>query len=195
MLLALAGAQIPESLLRAAFAGGALFLIFLVGGTVSIVFTRPLRAFGVVLDRCTSFLGGLLSRDWSISPDRLVAERDRLVTVVGKRWPQVIFASAGKWAFDYLTLIAALYGVGAQPRFSLVLLAYAAAAVLAMIPITPGGFGFVEVGLTSILALYMPLQDATLATMAYRVASLWGPIIAGMGAWGLFAWRRPTFNS
>ncbi len=192
-LLALAGAPIPESLLPAAFAGGALFLIFLVGGTISIMFTQPLRSCGEGLNWVSGHAGRVVKRDWRVDAERLVEERDRLVSVVGPRWPRVLFAVAGKWAFDYLTLIAALYGVGAEPRFSLVLLAYAGAAVLSMIPVTPGGFGFVEVGLTSILVLSgISLQDATLATMAYRVASLWFPIIAGIGAWGMFTWRRPS---
>ncbi len=192
-LLALAGAQIPDSLLQAAFAGGALFVIFVVVGSISIRFTRPLRVFGEGLNWVWGRIGRLRKRDYSVNPDRLIEERDRLVSVVGPRWLKVLLAVAGKWAFDYFTLIASLYGVGAQPRFSLVLLAYAGAAVLSMVPITPGGFGFVEVGLTSILVLSgISLQDATLATMAYRVASLWFPIIAGMGAWGLFTWQRPS---
>ena len=44
-------------------------------------------------------------------------------------------------------------GGRSQPRPSLVLLAFCAAQVLAQIPITPGGLGFVEAGLTAMLAL------------------------------------------
>ncbi|MEL6985726.1 MAG: YbhN family protein, partial [Actinomycetota bacterium] len=99
-------------------------------------------------------------------------------------------ASAGKWAFDYLALIAALYSVGADPRLSLVLLAYAGAQVLAMIPITPGGFGFVEVGLYSMLVISgISAQDASLAAVAYRLVSLWVPIVSGLGAYLVFAGR------
>jgi uncharacterized membrane protein YbhN (UPF0104 family) len=36
--------------------------------------------------------------------------------------------------------------VGAHPRPSLVLLAYLSGAILGMVPITPGGLGFVEAG-------------------------------------------------
>ena len=59
----------------------------------------------------------------------------------------------GNWLFDYLALLAALTAVGSRPRPSLVLLAYVAAALLGMIPITPGGLGFVEAGLAATLAL------------------------------------------
>jgi uncharacterized protein (TIRG00374 family) len=61
-----------------------------------------------------------------------------------------------------------------------VLLAYTASMVLGMIPITPGGLGFVEAGLTGLLALagVLPSQ-AALATLAYRLVSFWLPLPAG----------------
>ena len=62
-------------------------------------------------------------------------------------------ATVGRWAFDYATLLAALAAVGSTPRPALVLLAFCAAQVLAQIPVTPGGLGFVEAGLTAMLAL------------------------------------------
>ncbi len=46
----------------------------------------------------------------------------------------------GLFWFDYLVLVTALVAVGADPRLSLVLLAYTTGAVLTMIPVTPGGF-------------------------------------------------------
>ena len=62
-------------------------------------------------------------------------------------------ATVGRWAFDYATLLAALAAVGSTPRPALVLLAFCAAQVLAQVPVTPGGLGFVEAGLTATLAL------------------------------------------
>ena len=86
-------------------------------------------------------------------PDRLVAERDRILTTLGRDWKRALAATVGRWAFDYATLLAALAAVGSNPRPSLVLLAFCAAQVLAQIPFTPGGLGFVEAGLTATLAL------------------------------------------
>jgi hypothetical protein len=77
--------------------------------------------------------------------------------------------------------------VGAEPRASLVLIAFAGSAVLGMIPITPGGLGFVEVGLTAMLvASGIPAPDAALATLAYRVFQFWLPIPAGAIAYIVF---------
>ena len=63
---------------------------------------------------------------------------------------------------------------------SLVLLAYVGAAVLGMIPLTPGGLGFVEAGLTALLALAgVPGPEAVLATLAYRLVAYWLPLLVG----------------
>ncbi len=59
-----------------------------------------------------------------------------------------------------------------------------------MIPLTPGGLGFVEAGLTGMLALAgVGGAAAAVATLAYRLISFWLPIPAGAVAYGLF-WRR-----
>ena len=192
-LMAFLGAPIPESLLPAAVAGAVMFMVLLVVGAVAILFTRPLRVAESGVRVLIGLLGRMLHREWTVGLGKFEAERDRLVGVVGSRWPAVVTASAGKWAFDYLTLIAALYSVGAEPRLSLVLIAYAGAQVLGMIPFTPGGLGFVEVGLYSLLIISgISAQDASLATIAYRVLSWWVPIVAGFVAWLLFARHAPV---
>ncbi len=190
LLMALFGAPVPESLLSVAVAGGVLFVMLVAIGAIGIRFTRPLELVGRGLNRLFITVGGWLRQSWGVTPSHLVAERDRLVAVVGKKWPQVTIAAALNWVFDYLTLVAALYGVGADPRLSLVLIAYSGAAVLAMIPITPGGFGFVEVGLTTLLVgSGISTQNALLATLAYRIISFWVPLASGLFAWLAFRSR------
>ena len=61
--------------------------------------------------------------------------------------------AAGRWILDFLCLYAALLAVGARPPLSVALLAYSAAQLLGQIPLTPGGLGVVEAGLTGTLAL------------------------------------------
>ena len=80
--------------------------------------------------------------------ERIIAERNTLRTAFGRRWQAAVLA-AGKSIFDYLALVALPPGRrrGAEP--SLILLAYVASAILAMIPFTPGGLGFVEAGLVA----------------------------------------------
>jgi uncharacterized protein (TIRG00374 family) len=113
-------------------------------------------------------------------PDRLIHERDEIRGTLGASWLRAILFAAGNSLFDYLALLAALTAVGSRPLPTLVLLAYVAAMVLGMIPLTPGGLGFVEAGLTATLALAgVRASDAVLATLAYRLVSYWMPMLFG----------------
>ncbi len=70
------------------------------------------------------------------------------------------------------------------------LLAYSAANIVALLPLTPGGLGIVEASLSGlqILADVHP-GYAFLATLAYRVASYWLPLLAGPPAYLLYRHR------
>jgi hypothetical protein len=53
-----------------------------------------------------------------------------------------------------------------------------------MIPLTPGGLGFVEAGLAATLAVSgIGAGEALLATLAYRLFSFWLPIPVGAVAY------------
>ncbi len=70
------------------------------------------------------------------------------------------------------------------------LLAYAAANIIALVPLTPGGLGLVEASLGGLLILAgVHGGDAYLATLAYRLASYWLPLSAGPSAYLLFRHR------
>ena len=126
------------------------------------------------------------SRPLTGLPDRLRRERDRLKSTLGARWKPALLATVGRWAFDYAILLAALAAVGSHPVPGLVLLAFCAAQLLAQIPITPGGLGFVEAGLTATLALAgVGAGDAVLATFIYRLFTYWLPLPVGLAAFGL----------
>ena len=65
-----------------------------------------------------------------------------------------------------------------------------AGALLALIPVTPGGLGFVEAGLAGMLALAgVSAQQALVGTLAYRLVSFWLPLPAGGIAYLLFRRR------
>jgi uncharacterized protein (TIRG00374 family) len=97
---------------------------------------------------------------------------------------------AGRVGLDYLSLLSALRATGARPNPALVLLAYAATAVIALVPITPGGLGIVEASLTGLLVLAnVPSSSAVVATLAYRLGSYWLPIFGGGVCYLLFRRR------
>jgi len=122
--------------------------------------------------------------------DTLLAQRNEIRTTLGRQWWQALLLSSGRLAFDYLCLLAALRATGSHPRPSLILVAYAAAGIIGMIPATPGGLGLVEASLTGLLVLaQVDSSQAVLATLTYRLASYWAPLAAGPIAYGVF-WIR-----
>ena len=187
----LAGAPVDRGLLQSLWVGLAAFVLLVAVGVAAFAFHTPLHAVGRTIEwllnrtvRRRSHMSGL--------PERLLSERDAIRRILGARWRAAMMASVGRWLLDYLALIAALWAVGANPRPSLVLLAYVAASFLGMIPLTPGGLGFVEAGLTGTLALAgVAAGPAVLATLAYRLVSFWLPIPLGGAAWWLFRRRYP----
>ena len=75
------------------------------------------------------------------------------------------------------------------------LLAYAAAGIVALFPVTPGGLGIVEASLSGLLVLAgVHAGYAVLAVLAYRIASYWLSLLAGPPAYLLFRRRygRPV---
>ena len=178
----LAGRPVPSGLAQAAWLGLSVFFVAVITGVVLATTDAALRLVGRALQAVLNRIhrGAPATTDL---PDRLVAERDEVRRTLGPRWWKALMAGLGNWLFDYLALLAALAAVGSRPRPTLVLLAYVASMVLSMIPLTPGGLGFVEAGLTATLTLAgVSAPDAVLATLAYRLVAYWLPLPAGLVA-------------
>jgi putative heme transporter len=170
---ALARGAVDRSLVEAVVIGLAIFVVVFGVGVLLLAFDRPLRWVGRTIQRLRNRLRHGAEPLTGL-PRRLVRERDRILGTLGAAWKRALAATIGRWAFDYLTLLAALAAVGSHPRPALVLLAFCAAQILAQIPVTPGGLGFVEAGLTATLTLAgVTAGDAVLATFAYRLFSYW----------------------
>ena len=93
------------------------------------------------------------------------------------RWEVALGASVLRWLLEYGVLVCTLWGLSAAPSPALVLLAFVAASLLGLIPLTPGGLGFVEAGLAGTLALAgISASDALVATLVYRMLTFWFPI-------------------
>jgi putative heme transporter len=175
----LGGVGVDPHLARAAFAGGIVFALMVALGVACVVWDRPLEMIGRAAQAVRNRL--FPSRPPLTNlPQRLIRERDVVVGVLGREWWEALVLAAGRWVLDYLTLLAVLYALGADPRPSLVLLAFCTAQLLGTLPLTPGGLGFVEAGLTGTLALAgVGAGAAVVATLAYRLVSFWLPIPAG----------------
>jgi uncharacterized protein (TIRG00374 family) len=181
------GASVERNLFRVGSIAVVVCLAAMAGGAVLLFANGPLLWIGGVLQRMRN---RVLRRRTPLDglPERLVDERDLIRRVLGAGWWQALIYSAGNWLLDLAALLFALAAVGAEPRASVVLLAYVVAAFLGMIHITPGGLGFVEAGLLGTLGLAgVSTQEAVLATLIYRLVSFWLPMPAGAVAYFLAA--------
>jgi uncharacterized protein (TIRG00374 family) len=175
------------------------------GALLAVVMFLVLLAFSAVLirsDRAIAAVGRSVS--WVAArfrvtnapklADRVVESRDVVRDALRDSWRRAVPAAAANQLLDFLALEASLLAVGADIDPLLVLLSYVTAATLSMIPITPGGLGFVEAGLTGVLTLAGATPDeAVLATLLYRLFSYWLPIPVGLGASIWFSRRyRPS---
>ena len=190
LTVSIVGAPIPRGMSHVAWGGAVLFLLLFAASFSLVRFDRPIRLLGAAIERVSGWVLRRLHRTGGPTAAGIIRQRDQMVASLGARWRTALLVAVGNWLFDYFALVAALEATGSRPRLSLVLLAYAVAAVLAMIPITPGGVGFVEAGLVAMLTLAgIPGEQALLATLAYRVVSYWLPLPAGLVAHLLFRHR------
>lgn len=184
---------VGHDLLNAAAVGLAVFLLLFI---VAIAF--------VSLDRALLWLGRLIQKvrnrvrrrtePLQRLPERLVEERDRIMGTLGSRWKGALTSAVARWALDFGSLLVALHALHALPRPGLALLAFCSAQLLTQVPITPGGLGFVEAGLTATLTLVgVPAGTAVVATFAYRLFSYW--LQLPLGLLGLVLQRAPVKSS
>jgi uncharacterized protein (TIRG00374 family) len=185
----LAGAPVSHDLATAGYLGIAVLVALLAGAAAAFLFDEPLELAGRAVQW---LLNHSVRRRRPVSglAQAFIADRDFVRSTVGERWRAATLAAAGNTGFDYLALLCALRAVGAAPRPSLVILAYTAAELLALIPLTPGGLGFVEAGLVGTLTLAgVHADDALTATLLYRLVAYWMPLPVGGIAYVLFRLR------
>jgi uncharacterized protein (TIRG00374 family) len=183
------GSPVNRGLATAAFIGAIGFVLFVAFGALVLVTDGPLsvagRAFQALHNRFLRKRPPMTGL-----PERLLEQRDLIRSVLGQRWPEATLLSAVRLSLDYLCLLFCVFAVGSHPRPSVILLAYAVAGVIRLLPITPGGLGLVEASLTGLLiASGLTAAQAVLATLAYRLASYWLPIIAGPFGYAAFRHR------
>jgi uncharacterized protein (TIRG00374 family) len=185
----ISGAPVDRGLANAAYLGVAVVVLLLGAGAVLFKTDAPLEWIGRGIQR---LLNATVRRRRPVTglSEELLSDRNFIRSTLDRRWKAAVLAAVGNTGFDYLALLCALRAVGASPRPSLVVLAYASAELLAQIPFTPGGLGFVEAGLVGTLTLAgVPGPAALAATLLYRLVSYWLPIPVGGVAYLLFRRR------
>lgn len=94
-----------------------------------------------------------------------------------RRHPGAMFGFGVFWAGDITTLYAALRAFDVHPAVPALVLAYTTAYVVTALPLPAGGAGGIEAGVAfSLNAVGIPLAEALLGTLVYRVFTLLLPI-------------------
>ena len=153
-LLTLTGAE--NTLLQSvALIGLAIFVVAAAAFSAGLSTRRLARWFGNVAAQLVSWSLRLVGRGpvtWT--GDSLVAFRDRAVKLLGRRWHVLTLATLAGHLSVFLLFLTCLRVFDVSAGEVSVVEAFAAWSVMRLlgsIPITPGGIGVVEVGLTSLL--------------------------------------------
>ncbi|MGH9054744.1 MAG: lysylphosphatidylglycerol synthase transmembrane domain-containing protein, partial [Acidimicrobiales bacterium] len=124
---------------------------------------------------------------------------DRVAAIDPSRtdWARAVTMSVCNWLADCACLTLSFIAVGAGVPWHGLLLAYGAAQLAAVLPITPGGLGVVEGSLTVALVTFGGGKASTVAAvLLYRLISFWLVLPVGWGSWGMLALagrrRRPA---
>jgi uncharacterized protein (TIRG00374 family) len=130
---------------------------------------RLARRLARPLPRVDPDAAGRLLENLAVRLDTLAA--DRRLTVRALSW------ATANWLLDAAALWVFLRAYGPDQSLHGLLVGYGLAAVLALLPLTPGGLGIVEGTLVSVLVAFgAPHTHAVLGVITWRLAEFWMPI-------------------
>ncbi len=201
LLLALSGD------LRASFVPAAIIGIVVLVATI-LVFALLLRserlamAIGTTAGNVAARVSHRFGRDWG-GPHwgvEAVHFRERSVNLIRTRWIALTVTAVIGHLSLWLVLLVAVRAVGisqAQVSWTEVLASFTFVRLISAIPITPGGLGVVELGLTAALASGASSEvasQAAAAVLLYRALTYLLPIPIGAGCYVFWrinrSWRK-----
>jgi uncharacterized protein (TIRG00374 family) len=188
------------------FAGGSNTALLIVAAIGLVVFALAVAAFIAALAsnrlarwvgngaaRATSWLLGLIRRrpvTWG--GENLVRFRRQTVGLLGRRWLPLTLATVAGQLSVFAVLVVCLHVLGVpgdQVSLTEAFAGWAFVRLLGSIPITPGGLGVVELGLTGALVGFGGPNNAVVAAvLLYRVVTIVPTLVLGLAA-GV-VWQR-----
>lgn len=106
------------------------------------------------------------------------------------QWVEGFALALSNWLLDMGCLMLCVRALGLPIPWPGIVVAYALGKVAGMLPVTPGGLGVVEAGLTGLLVVYgMPTSRALAVTLLYRLLSFWALLPVGWGYWAFLKFR------
>jgi uncharacterized protein (TIRG00374 family) len=152
---------------------------------------------GGAIGRIASALSNVFGRS-TISgwDERATHFRAEIVDLLRRRWVRITTTALVSHLSLYAVLLVALRSVGVsndEVSWQAVLAAYSFVRLLSAVPITPGGLGVVELGLTAALGSGLPdstTNQIAAAVLLYRALTWLLPIPLGLVCWVF--WRTNT---
>jgi uncharacterized membrane protein YbhN (UPF0104 family) len=126
--------------------------------------------------------------------------RADIIGLLAHRWVRITVTTLVSHLSLFLVLLVALRHVGVsddEVSWTKVLAAFSFVRLLSAVPLTPGGLGVVELGLTAALGSGLPdgtKNQIAAAVLVYRGLTWFAPIPLGIGCWVFWrtntSWRR-----
>jgi putative heme transporter len=191
-LLTLAGGS--NTLLQTvAVIGLIVFLVALVAFAGALSSDGAARWMGDAAARITSWALRLIRRRPVAWDGRsLIAFRRQAVGLLGRRWWVLTLATIAGQMSVFLVLVTCLRTLGvteSQVTLTEAFAAWTLVRLLGSLPITPGGLGVVELGLTGALVGFGgPNEAVVAAVLLYRALTIFPTLVLGLIAGAL--WRR-----
>ena len=85
-----------------------------------------------------------------------------------RRWPRLTLLSIAVWGCETARLLFVVYSLGLDVDISIVIFVALGASIITTFPITPGGLGLVEAGMTGVLATVLTAEEALSVTLLDR---------------------------
>jgi uncharacterized protein (TIRG00374 family) len=180
-----------------AFIGLAIFVLVLAGFTAGLSTPGLARRIGDIAARGVSWSRKLIRREpvtWD--GEAFVRFRNRTNSLLRRRWHVLTLATLGGHLTVFLVLLVTLRVLGVSGGEVSVVEAFAAwslVRLLGSIPITPGGLGVVELGLTTALVGFGGEQtEVVAAVLVYRVLTVVPTLLIGLLAGATWKRHRPA---
>jgi uncharacterized protein (TIRG00374 family) len=176
-----------RSLELVAVIGLVVFVVLVAGFAVGLSSARLARRLGDGAARIASWSKRIAHKapvKWNGTS--FVRFREETITLIRRRWLFLTAATLAGHLTVFIVLVACLRALGvASTDVTLVeaFAAWALARILGAIPITPGGLGFVELGLTGALVAFGAANaDAVAVTLMYRFLTIVPTLVLGLVA-------------
>jgi uncharacterized protein (TIRG00374 family) len=165
--------------------GLVIFAAIVAGFAVGLSSERLARRVGDKAARLATWTKGLLHKApvrWNGTT--FARFREETIVLIRRRWFFLTVATLAGHLTVFLILLATLRSIGVSRVEVTIVEAFAAwtiARILGAIPITPGGVGFVELGLTGVLVAFGASDaHAVTATLIYRFLTVVPTLVVGL---------------